>query len=419
VSAWASLITSGQSMRYELFLALRQLRSRRKRSATRVTTIVAMAGVAIGVAALIVSLSLANGFRDEMRDKILRGTAHLTVMRADGQPLVEYREVIAKLRSLEGVNDAAGTTYDGAVVIGPKASAYTVLRGIDPESGFAREEISHSLIEGSGDALEPMDNNRQPPPAILGAELASRTGLKLNDVAEVIPASASNSSGKKGVVRVAGIFRSGLFEYDSTWMYVPLNAGGLANESHTASVVSVQLKNIYDAKRVGGNIQRTLGSAYATLDWQEANRPLFTALALERRMGLFVIALIVFIGTINITSALILVVVERRREIAILGAMGATRKSVVAIFVIQGGLIGLAGTAAGLVLGVMVCFLSNYYKLVSLPADVYSISYVPFHPRPLDLLLAALVALALSIVATLYPARAAAKVRPVEMLRDS
>src|SRR4051812_27841611 len=209
-------------MPYELFLALRYLRSRRRRRMARVTALLAVAGIAGGVAAMIVSLALANGFRDEMRDKILRGTAHISLMRSDGQPLTNYRQTIIEIKNIPGVIEASPTTYDGAVVTGPINSSYAVMRGIDQASSVSRLELQRTLIEGTADSLfeSALDENQQPrlPNVVIGAELARQTGLKIGDVAELIPASASVARGTpvRRNVQVSGIFRSGLFEYDST-----------------------------------------------------------------------------------------------------------------------------------------------------------------------------------------------------------
>ena len=424
-------------MPYEIFLALRHLRSRQKRRLARATALIAVVGIAVGVAALIVALSLAKGFRDEMRDKILRGTAHLTVMRSDGQSMPEYKEVARRIAGITSVVTATGTTYDGAVLIGPRASAYAVLRGIDGTSAQATDiarplvgtsaqavvDIERSLTAGSvEDVFEARGEEQDFPGVVLGSELAARTGLKVGDVAEIIAAHSGFSSfnGKKRHVHVAGIFRSGLFEYDSTWIYLPLDtAAAFSGDAHAASVISVQVRNIYDVKQTAALVRESLGSSYTTVDWQEANRPLFTALALERRIGVIIIALIILIAALNITTTLILIVMERRRDIAVLNTMGATSGSIMSIFVIEGAIVGLLGAAAGVTLGAIAILIANRYQLLSLPPDVYSISNVPLSLNFSDLALAALVAFALSIVATIYPARAAARIRPAEMLRDA
>ena len=388
----------------------------------RATSLIAVVGITVGVAGLIVALALANGFRDEMRDKILRGTAHLTVMRSDGQPISDYKEIATRIAAVPGVVSATGTTYDGAVIIGKRGSAYAVLRGIDVDSAQATAEISRTLVAGSAEHVFPASSGTQDlPPVILGFELATRTGLNPGDTAEVISAHAGISSvnGNTRHVRVAGVFRSGLFEYDSTWIYLPLEtASAISGEAHTAAVIGVQVGNIYDVKSTASQLKQLLGDSYTTVDWQEANRPLFTALALERRIGVVIIGLIIFIAALNITTTLILVVVERRRDIAILNTMGATTRSIMSIFVIEGAIVGLLGAAGGVLLGAIAVLVANHYQLISLPADVYSISNVPLSLNARDLVLAALVAFVLSVLATVYPARAAARIRPAEMLRD-
>jgi lipoprotein-releasing system permease protein len=375
----------------------------------------------MGVAALIVAFALSNGFRDEMRDKILQGTSHLNVLRADGLPISDYIKVSERIRQVEGVVGASATTYDGAVANGPKGSAYAVLRGVENEAGA--NQMKQWLQDGS---FDPLFGNRWPEPSlpqvVVGAELSKRIGLKVGDDFQVVPAAASTvqvaSAPRR--LRVAGIFHSGLFEYDSTWIYLALDtATAFAAGNHAASVISVQVKNADEVKQVAANVQRVLGNGYSTVDWQQANQPLFAALALERRMGLFIIGLIIAIAALNITTMLILVVVERRRDIAILNALGATRNGVMALFVIEGAVVGSVGALAGVVVGLLACFLGNYYKVVSLPADVYSISNVPLNAKVSEVVLAAVIAFLLSVLATIYPARAAAQARPVETLRDS
>ena len=399
-------------MPYEVFLAFRYLRSRHKRRLARATSVAAILGICMGVAALIVAFALSNGFRDEMRDKILQGTAHISVLRTDGRAIENYTELADRVKQVDGVVSASATTYDGALARGSKGSGYAVMRGIEKE---AAQSASRWIREGS---FEPVTTTlpARVPNAVVGADLAARIGLYLGDDFEIISARDSKSYR----LHVAGVFRSGLFEYDSTWVYVGMEtAGKLAGTDHAATVIAVQVKDIDDVKRVSAEISKALGNAYTIVDWQQANQPLFAALALERRMGLFIIGLIIAIATLNITTMLILVVVERRRDIAILNALGATRAGVMLVFIIEGAVIGAIGAVTGVVLGFVLCVIGNHYKIVSLPADVYSISNVPLIPRPGEMILAALVAFVLSVLATIYPARAASRLRPVEALRDS
>jgi lipoprotein-releasing system permease protein len=405
-------------MPYEVFLAFRYLRSRHKRRLARATSIAAILGICMGVGALIVAFALSNGFRDEMRDKILQGTAHLSVLRTDGRAIENYSELANRVKQVDGVVSASATTYDGALAHGTKGSGYSVIRGIErdaaqlAERGWIREGSFGPLFETPTTAELPVPN------AVVGADLAARLGVSVGDLVNVIPAAGLSNITRR--LRVAGIFRSGLFEYDSTWIYVPLEtAGAFAGNNHAASVLSVQVNDADNVHAVSADVSKALGNSYTIVDWQQANQPLFAALALERRMGLFIIGLIIAISTLNITTMLILVVVERRRDIAILKALGATRAGLMLVFIIEGAVIGAIGAVTGVVIGFVLCLIGNYYKLVSLPADVYSISNVPLIPKPGEMFLAALVAFVLSVLATIYPARAASRLRPVEALRDS
>ena len=433
-------------MPYELFLALRYLTARRRgRAAARVTAAAAVVGIACGVAALTVAMALANGFRDEMRDKILRGTAHVTLTRADGQPITNYPALVARLRAMPGVTDATPTTYTGALLAGPDNAAYTLLRGVAPDSARALAEIRRTLVAGDTAFLtnelrppaKPTDNaaankNDNAPDAddeplvaaIIGAELAARTGLaRVGDEGWLItgertpvPPGLAPSARR---VRVAGICQTGLYEFDSTWVYLPLADAVSFTDApaDSAPVVSIETDDIYRAPETAARVRAALGAEFVTVDWQEANRPLFAALALERRTVGLIITLILLVAALNITTTLVLVVVERRADIAILGALGARARSIMLVFVLEGAVIGAVGALAGLALGLCACAVGDRYGLVQLPSEVYSLSAIPFHPHAGETLIAALGAFAICLLATLYPARAAARLRPAEALR--
>ncbi|HEY0082257.1 MAG TPA: ABC transporter permease [Pyrinomonadaceae bacterium] len=469
-------------MPYELFLALRYLRSKRRgrRASARVTALAGVVGIACGVGSLIFALALANGFQDEMRDKILGGTAHVTLARADGKFIEDPQAVVARLRAISGVTDAAPTTYTGALLSGHEGAAYTIVRGVEQKSARSLAEIRRTLTEG---ALEPLyaeapgdvshgrgdvdakrdevapskeaaatketgdaatkeagddetgdtllgalaDVGEEPPAAVIvGVELAARTGLRrVGDEGWIVTGEQTQESPglrpRARRVRVAGVFRSGLYEYDSSWVYVSLAEAmeleGGPKSGGGASLISIQTADIYRAAETAARVRATLGASFKTIDWQEANAPLFTALQLERRTVALIIALVMFVAALNITTTLALVVVERRADIAILGAMGARARSIMLVFICEGAIIGATGAVAGVVLGLVACFLGDRYKLVSLPADVYSLSAIPFHPRPRDAALAALAAFVVSLLATIYPARAAARLKPAEALR--
>lgn len=440
-------------MPYEIFLALRYLRSRRstRRSwSAHITALVAVLSIALGVAGLIIALALANGFHDEMQDKILRGTAHITLARADNQPIADRTEFITKLRRITGVVDASTTTYAGALLSTDEAAMYAILRGVDRSAQRAVAEVQRALVAGSiepllrdtsaagsgqwtvgsksdkpllRDALDDLSGESEELPlaeAIIGVELARRANLRVGDAAEIIISEGAGPLGDHGLhrrpVHVAGIFRFGLYEYDSTWIYLSLDR--LESEPGApVSVISIEVADIYETPAVSERVRTAVGGGWTVVDWQQANQALFAALALERRVVWLVIWLIMVIAALNIMTTLVLVVVERRAEIAVLVTMGARPSNIISIFMLEGAFVGLIGTLAGVAFGLASCFIGDHFALVQLPADVYSISQVPFHPRARDVLLTSAIAFVVSLLATIYPAHTAARVRPAEALR--
>lgn len=416
-------------MPYELFLALRYLRVRRGRRVARWTALAAVVGIACGVAALIVALALANGFRDELRDKILRGTAHVTLSR-EAEAVEDPRALAERVRNVEGVSDATPTTYEGALLSGPEGAAYTVLRGVDESSQHARAQVQSTVTEGSLDSLfgaKAVERNAAeddtPVPVVLGEELAERTGLaRVGQEGWVLTGVASQESGayvpRARRVRVAGLFRSGLYEYDSAWTYLSLDAvAGVAGSRTSSTVISVEARDVYESGALARRLRESLGEGWSAADWGETNRALFDALALERRTVALIIMLVTIVAALNITTTLALVVVERRADIAVLVALGAQARSVTLVFMLEGAIVGALGALAGVALGLAACFAADRFQLVRLPADVYSLSSVPLHPHAPEVLIPALAAFAVSLLATLYPARQAARVRPAEVLR--
>lgn len=461
-------------MPYEIFLALRYLRAGRgRRGAAQLTALAALVGIACGVAALVVAMALANGFRDELQDKILRGTAHLTAMRADNQPVDGWREAVGKLRGVEGIVDATATTYAGALLSGADGAAYTVVRGVDAESPRALAEIRRTLLQGSVESLfhraktaSPLTGQSSsgqslpdqslpdqalpgqalrdqagreteagasssstggdddaPVEAIVGVELAARTGLRrVGDEGWMATgeriAVAPGFVPRARRVRVAGIFRTGLYDYDASWIYVALDtAGDVGGMAARSPVISIEVADIYETEATATRVRHALGAGWTTVDWREANRPLFAALSLERRTVALIIGLIMLVASLNITATLVLLVVERRGDIAILSALGARAPSIMAIFVVEGAIIGAVGALTGVAFGLLACALANHFELVTLPADVYSLAAVVLRPSARDVALTALAAFVISLLATLYPARVAARLRPATVLR--
>ncbi len=434
---------------YEIFLALRYLRSGKRRRVARVTAFAAVLGIACGVAALIVATATANGFRGELQDKILRGTAHLTLTTQGAAGISDWQNVVARVRSVEGVRDARPTTYTGALIVaGGGHATYTILRGVAPNDNSTMEELRRTLIAGTSGTLsaEIFSGIGDAMPVVIGAELAAQMDLRVGDEAYFIAASsASPNIGNQTSVgnqsdalpyalpfatrtqaaRIIGIFSAGLHEYDAAWIYAPLNsAARLDGDADGApSIISVELDDLDDAPRLAALIRAAAEEAspvgFDIVTWQKANAGLFAALELERRTVAFIITLITFIATLNILTTLTLLIVERRSHIAILRAMGARTASIMLIFIIEGSLLGATGAGFGAGLGLVSCWTANRFRLVSLPADVYSIAYIPLTPRFTDVLLAVGIAFIVSLLATLYPAHAAARVRPSQAMKEN
>ncbi|HEX8335454.1 MAG TPA: FtsX-like permease family protein [Pyrinomonadaceae bacterium] len=416
-------------MPFELFLALRYLRARRGRRVARWTAGAGLVGIACGVAALVVATALGNGFRDELRDKILRGTAHVTLSREGGLGVEEARAAAARARNVAGVADAQPTTYEGALLSAPDGATYALLRGLDEGSERALDAVRSTVTRGSPDDLfKSPGGEDEPVPVVLGEELAARSGLTMvGDEGWVLTAAAAaegagaptpSARGAGALrVRVVGLFRTGLFEYDSAWVYLSLSSVARAGWATPSAVVSVEARDLYASNDVARRLRAELGAGWAAVDWREANRPLFEALELERRVVALIIMLVTVVAALNITTTLALVVVERRADIAVLSTLGARAPSVTLLFMIEGAIIGAAGALAGVALGLSACWVADRFQLVRLPPDVYSLSAVPLHPQAPDVLAAALAAFAVSLLATLYPAWQAARVRPAEVLR--
>lgn len=390
-------------MSFELKLAWKYFRVRRK-SLVRFTAGVAIVGIATGVASLIVAQALARGFSDEMRDKILANTAHITIFSKNGGEISGWREAKEKLKTLENVEDISPTSYTNAVVSGAEATSYAVLRvrgGENFKTRSPKAEEKSSIAE-----------------IRIGARLAEKLNLKIGDKAEIVTFENQDSA-KRTFLPIGGIFQTGLYEYDSTWIYVsPETFAYLADKTvFTPTILSVSVTNIYTANETAQEIRANLGENFRVLDWQEANQPLFAALSLERKVALATISLIIFVAALNITTTLALLVNERRLDIAILRTCGARTKNLIFIFLFEGLFLGASGIFAGVALGLGACFAGNYFKIINLSAEVYSLSSIPLHAAPTNVLLIISIAFLLSVAATLYPALKASKIKPLENLR--
>jgi lipoprotein-releasing system permease protein len=384
-------------VRYELKLALNYFFAKRK-SLARFTAMVAIVGIAAGVASLIFAQSLARGFQEEMRDKILANTAHITIFRKDGFGIKNYQEISGNLEKLPNIQSISPTTYESAILIGAKTNSYAVLR---TDSKFQTP------------------NSRFQITVAIGAELAEKSGLQIGDEAEILV--SDNDTAKNSTVRVADIFRTGLYDYDSSWIYLsPEDYAKIFNRHFfSPTVLSISVTDIYTVKETSELIRSRLSDEFKTVDWQEANQPLFAALSLEKKVSLAIISLIIFIAALNITTTLAMLVNERRLDIAILRTCGATTRSLLSIFLLEGFFLGLLGTILGVILGLTGYLAANYFKLIRLDATVYSLEFITLRPNLVDILWIISIALLLSLLATVYPAWRAAGVKPLENLRTS
>ncbi|CAN5156265.1 lipoprotein-releasing ABC transporter permease subunit [soil metagenome] len=400
-------------MSFELKLAFKYFRARRK-SLARFTSVVAVVGIAAGVASLIIANALANGFNDEMQNKILANTAHITIFTNDGTGISNWREIKENLESSATVKEVLPTTYESALIVGKDETSYAILRVV--QGSRFKVQGSRFKVQGS---TQPETLNLGPETISVGAKLAEKLKLQSGDEAEIITLE-NQSEPKRTLVRVADTFQTGLYEYDSTWIYIsPETSAKLHGEANfTPTILSVSVRDIYNANKTADEIRTKLGENFKVLDWQEANQPLFAALSLERKITLAIISLIIFIAALNITTTLALLVNERRLDIAILRTCGAKTKSLIFIFLIEGLFLAFIGIIFGVIFGLLGCIMGNYFKIINISAEVYSLSFIPFRPQLSSILLIIFIAFLLCLAATIYPAFKASRIKPLENLRN-
>ncbi len=445
-------------MPYELFIALRYLRARRQ-SAISVITAIAIIGITVGVAALIVAQALATGFREEVQGKILGGTAHLNLLKPDNSGIENYRELTKIIAQVQGVRAASATIYEPVLINAGDRQEQAIIKGVEIDSsagsGTGVNELFASIIEGDPKELQATEDNQSssrttaderttPPPAslvesrttpspdrlngiILGRELARLMGLRRGDVVTVLSGHTRltpiGPAPRSSRFRVSGIFAAGLYEYDSKWAYVSLAAAQrLTGGGDTAGVIQMKVDDIYRVDEIGARVlkaaaQASDGQKFMTTNWQELNRPLFAALQLQQRVIVIFFLLLIVIGALNIITTLTMMVLEKQPDIAILRAQGATPQAITRIFMLQGLLIGMVGAVIGVALGTGLTWTANFYHLVSVPAEIYSISHITLRLRAVECLGVGLLAITISLLATIYPARTAARMKPVEALR--
>ncbi len=407
-------------MPFELRIALRYLTARRKQAFISLISAISILGVTVGVMALMVALGLMTGLQDEIRTKILGATAHVSVFRASSVPFEDYHEVAEKIRHAPGVLGAAPAVYGKALIGSPTGSAVATLKGIVPAEERTVTDIG-SQVEGA--ALEVLqDPGLGMTPVLLGYELASTLAVGPGDVVTVT--SPRGRLSPVGMIprvtkfRVAGTVRTGLFEFDAGWAYLPLPAAQrLFTDDGRVSLVEVRLADIYAVREAADALRSALGEGYVFNDWIQMNGRLFQALWLEKVAIGITIGLIVMVAALNIVATLILMVMEKHKDVAILVSMGASRGAVTRIFMLQGTVIGAVGTMTGASLGWAACRLLDHFRLIRVPVDVYQISYVPFRLLPGDAALVIVGAVLVCFLATIHPAKGAARLDPAEALR--
>lgn len=409
-------------MSFEYFIGGRYLRAKQKEKFLSLITFLSIAGVAVGVMALIVVIAVMTGFEADLKSRILGVESHV-VLRRHGEPFSDYQSVSKYINEFEGVEAATPFIYSQVMLRTSSGVAGVVLRGIDPQSAGRVIKILES------DALQNLDKMHKEkgmtasmPGIILGRELARNLGVIVGDVLALI--SSRGMLSPVGYLpamkrfKVAGIFEAGMYEYDGSLAYVHLqDAQKILRMSDAVTGIEVRVNDIYQAKKIAEKIVAGLGFPYWARDWMQMNRNLFSALKLEKTVMFIILALIVLVAAFNIASTLIMMVMGKTKDIAILKAMGSTDKSIRKIFIFKGMVIGSVGTGIGICLGIFLCKILEKYKFIELPGDVYYITTLPVKLEALDVFLIAAAAIVICFLATLYPANQASKLNPAEAIR--
>jgi len=403
---------------YQLFIALRYLKSKKKYRAVSVTTAISISGVAVGVMALLVVLSVMSGFHQDLQKKILGANAHIIIRDYKGA-IQSYEKTAEKLKGETDLISYAPFVLGQVMVSSGNRTHGVFMRGIDPAKESQTTDILSHVKDGD---FSKLSEEGEIPGIILGKELASSLGVFVGDKINIV--SPLGEIGPMGMLpkirqfRVVAIFEIGMFEYDSSLALTNIKAAqeffGMDN---TISGVEVRLHDIYKAPEIKKHLQKKLGFPYYVMDWMQMNKNLFSALKLEKFAMFVILVLIILVASFNIISNLIMNVMEKSREIAILKAIGATNRSIMAIFILQGLFIGIIGTTVGVLGGFALGYILNTYQIIKLPADVYYLSHLPVKMNLFDFVTVSLSAVTITLLATIYPAWQAAKLDPVEPLR--
>ncbi len=413
-------------MRFELYVAARYLKAKRRQAVVGVVTAISIAGVAAGVAALIIALAITNGMQRDLQDRLVDSSAHVQLMRVKNDGIHDWQPLLARLSKLPHIVAAAPELDEQVVVTRGAREGYALVEGIIPAY---EKKVSKVLTGASPKAVNALDppSNTAPlsasadRPLILGKDLADSIGATIGDSVTLI--SPQGDLTPLGMVpnvvhfQLAGTYHSGFYQYDAAWGFIRLaDAQRLYDEPDLVSVISFRVDNLANAPEIAKQIEQAAGPGFMTTNWKDQNRELFRALALERIVTFIVITLIVIVAALNILIALTMMVMEKTRDIAVLMSFGVDPSQIRRIFLLQGLLISVVGTALGLILGYIGAWAGGHYH-VPLSPDVYAIDTLPFAPRALDGLLVSAVSISISLLATLYPSSTAARIRPAEALR--
>lgn len=409
-------------MKFELFVALRYLKAKRKQTVISVITVISILGVTSGVMALIVALSISAGFREDLQNKLLRGTSHINVLPKEIRyGISSYPALAEKIKSVPGVQSALPAIYQVVLIIaGRQQPVY--LKGIAVNDPSFFQDPFFEIKSGNIKDLVAQKDDPVKDRIALGDELAKKIGTSVGDYVSVISDEGELSPiGTLPVrkrLKVVAIFSSGLSDFDSSWGFTSLaSAQRLFGTGELVSLIECKVSDIYQVKSISEKILKVVGSDFVTKDWIEQYQSIFHALKMEKMVMIITIGLIVFVAALNIITVLIMMVMEKSRDIAVLMSMGATQNQIRTIFVFQGLVIGLVGSVLGSILGNLTCWVCDKYELIRLETDVYSISHVPFKINPWDGVWVAMAAIVISLLATIYPSKKAATLDPVEALR--
>ena len=402
-------------MRFELLVAVRYLKAKRKQAVISLITLISIVGVAAGVAALIIALAINSGFTEDLQKKLLGAQAHVSLLPKGREGISDYLRITKEVEQVPGVVVAAPAVFQTVLISTGTQNRGVVLKGIIPVMESRISALSGNIVEGTM-------NDFKEDSIIIGKELSKSLGTFRGDRVKILSAETRltplGGIPRSRTFEVAGLFSSGLFDYDSSWVYVPIAAAQrLLGLNDVVSTIEVKVDDIYQARAVGQRIIDRVGKDLEFTDWITMNQSIFQALRLERLVMFITISLIVLVAALNIVATLIMMVLEKTRDIAILMSMGATKDNIRRIFIFQGVVIGVIGTVCGVLIGQVVCYVADKYHLISLAPDVYTIAYVPFKAHALDSAIVAGAAILISFVATLYPSAAASRLQPVEALR--